>query len=180
MAPKGQRRILSIRQKNLVDHQYRNRGSSGLGTSEVHEKSKSGNPYSNDDSLSCRKKMSANDGQKMSLVQALKTDEQLKRKRFCIGVQDKLEEVEFEKRFVFSEKATFHAYGELTFWDSYPFFSRFFIENIDILHILQPLVNFGYCCRIHVSVFQLFTDFGNKQPYNFQEANNLCITMLCL
>lgn len=102
MAPKSQRRWLSVGQKNLVNQQYGKRGSSGLGTQEVHEKSKSGNLDSNDDSLSCRKKMFANDALTMSLIQALKTDERQKHKQFCIDVQKiKLEKLSL-KNIVFS------------------------------------------------------------------------------
>lgn len=50
---------------------------------------------------------------KLQLVQALNTDDRERRKQFCVAMQEKLEDEEFEKRLVFSDEATFHTSGKV-------------------------------------------------------------------
>ena len=49
---------------------------------------------------------------KLRLVQAFKTDDREKRKQFCVAMQEKLEDEEFQKLLVFSDEATFHTNGQ--------------------------------------------------------------------
>ena len=45
---------------------------------------------------------------KLQLVQTITADDKRKRKQFCVDMQEKLEEDEFNERLVFSDEATFH------------------------------------------------------------------------
>ena len=50
---------------------------------------------------------------KLQLVQAITADDKQKRKQFCVDMQEKLEEDEFNERLVFSDEATFHTNGKV-------------------------------------------------------------------
>ncbi|CAM1305684.1 Uncharacterised protein r2_g1556 [Pycnogonum litorale] len=50
---------------------------------------------------------------KLQLLQALKPGDMQKRKTFCENMQDKLEDDDFENRFIFSDEATFHSNGKV-------------------------------------------------------------------
>ena len=50
---------------------------------------------------------------KLQLVQAITADGKQRRKQFCVDMQEKLEEVEFNERLVFSGEATFHKNGKV-------------------------------------------------------------------
>ena len=49
----------------------------------------------------------------LQLVQAITADDKRKRKRFCVDMQEKLEEDKFNERLVFSNEATFHTNGKI-------------------------------------------------------------------
>ena len=49
----------------------------------------------------------------LQLVQAITAEDKQKRKQFCVDIQEKLEEDEFMKHLVFSDKATFHMNGKV-------------------------------------------------------------------
>ena len=49
---------------------------------------------------------------KLQLVQAITADDNRKRKQFCVNMQEKLEEDEFNECLVFSDEATFHTNGK--------------------------------------------------------------------
>ena len=46
-------------------------------------------------------------------VQAITADDKRKRKQFCVNMQEKLEEDEFNERLVFSVEVTFHTNGKV-------------------------------------------------------------------
>ena len=50
---------------------------------------------------------------KLQLVQAITADDKQKHKQFCVDMQEKLEEGEFNKLLVFSNEATFHTNGKV-------------------------------------------------------------------
>ena len=50
---------------------------------------------------------------KLQLVQAITADDKQKRKQFCVDMQEKLEEDEFNERLVFSDEATFPTNGKV-------------------------------------------------------------------
>ena len=50
---------------------------------------------------------------KLQLVQAITADAKRKRKQFCVDMQEKVEEDEFNERLVFSDEATFHTNGKV-------------------------------------------------------------------
>ena len=50
---------------------------------------------------------------KLQLVQAITADDKRKRKQFCVDMQEKHEEDEFNERIVFSDEATFPANGKV-------------------------------------------------------------------
>ena len=50
---------------------------------------------------------------KLQLIQAITADDKQKHKQFCVDMQEKLEENEFNKCLVFSDKATFHMNGKV-------------------------------------------------------------------
>ena len=50
---------------------------------------------------------------KLQLVQAIIADDKRKRKQFCVDMQDKLEEDEFNERLVFNDEATLHTNGKV-------------------------------------------------------------------
>ncbi|CAM1313246.1 Uncharacterised protein r2_g2368 [Pycnogonum litorale] len=50
---------------------------------------------------------------KLQLLQALKPGEMQMRKTFCEDMQEKLEDDDFENRFIFSDKVTFHTNGKV-------------------------------------------------------------------
>ena len=50
---------------------------------------------------------------KLQLVQAITADDKQKRKQFCVDMQEKLEEDEFNERLVFSDEATFSMNGKV-------------------------------------------------------------------
>ena len=50
---------------------------------------------------------------KMQVVQAITAPEKRKHKQFCVDMQEKLEEDEFNERLVFSDEATFHMNGKV-------------------------------------------------------------------
>ena len=50
---------------------------------------------------------------KLQLVQAITADDKRKRKQFCVDMQEKHEEDEFNERIVFSHEATFPTNGKV-------------------------------------------------------------------
>ena len=50
---------------------------------------------------------------KLQVVQAITAADKQKRKQFCVDMQEKLEEDEFNERLVFSDEATFHTNGKI-------------------------------------------------------------------
>ena len=50
---------------------------------------------------------------KQQVVQAITAAAKQKRKQFCVDMQEKLEEDEFNERLVFSDKATFYTNGNV-------------------------------------------------------------------
>ena len=50
---------------------------------------------------------------KLQLVKAITADDKRKRKQFCVDMQEKLKEDEFNERLVFSDEAKFHANGKV-------------------------------------------------------------------
>ena len=50
---------------------------------------------------------------KLQVVQAIGAADKRKRKQFCVDMQEKLEEDEFNKHLVFSDEATFHTNGKV-------------------------------------------------------------------
>ena len=50
---------------------------------------------------------------KLQLVQVITANDKRKRKQFCVDMQEKLEEDEFNERLVFSDEATFHTNGKV-------------------------------------------------------------------
>ena len=50
---------------------------------------------------------------KLQDVQAITAADKRKRKQFCVDMQEKLEEDEFNERLVFSDEATFHTNGKV-------------------------------------------------------------------
>ena len=50
---------------------------------------------------------------KLQIVQAITAADKRKRKQFCVDMQEKLEEDEFNERFVFSDEAKFHTNGKV-------------------------------------------------------------------
>ena len=49
---------------------------------------------------------------KLYFVQAITADDKQKRKQFCVDMQEKFEEEEFNERLVFSDEATFYTNGK--------------------------------------------------------------------
>ena len=50
---------------------------------------------------------------KLQVVQAITAADKRKRKQFCVDMQEKLEEDEFNKRLVFCDEVTFHTNGKV-------------------------------------------------------------------
>ena len=50
---------------------------------------------------------------KLQLVQTITAVDKRKSKKFCVDMQEKLEEDEFNERLVFSDEATFHTNGKV-------------------------------------------------------------------
>ena len=50
---------------------------------------------------------------KLQVVQVITAADKRKRKQFCVDMQEKLEEDEFNERLVFSDEATFHMNGKV-------------------------------------------------------------------
>ena len=50
---------------------------------------------------------------KVQVVQVITAADKRKRKQFCVDMQEKLEEDEFNERLVFSDEATFHTNGKV-------------------------------------------------------------------
>ena len=50
---------------------------------------------------------------KLQVVQTITAADKRKRKQFCVDMQEKLEEDEFNKRLVFSDEVTFHTNGKV-------------------------------------------------------------------
>ena len=50
---------------------------------------------------------------KLQVVQAITPSDKRKRKQFCVDMQEKLEEDEFNERLVLSDEATFHRNGQV-------------------------------------------------------------------
>ena len=50
---------------------------------------------------------------KLQVVQAITAADKRKRKQFCVDMQEKLEDDEFNERLGFSDEATFHTNGKV-------------------------------------------------------------------
>lgn len=77
----------------------------------VYKKSKSGNPDSYNDSLTCRKETPANYTLHAVACSCLKTTDKQKYKQFCVDIKEKFED-QFEE-LVFNDESTFHTNGKI-------------------------------------------------------------------
>ena len=79
----------------------------------VYKKNKYGDSDTYNDSLAGSKEMFGDEPYKLQVVQAITAADKRKRKQFCVDLQEKLEEDEFNERLVFSDEVTFHTNGKV-------------------------------------------------------------------